>query len=140
MERRQFFSLAGIGVATVIASNFLESCSKSDSSNTDVKPQNSNIVIDLSDPTYAGLATKGGAVVKGSVLIIHLPSDEYIALSKMCTHQGCTVGFDGSSTIVCPCHGSKYNTTGAVINGPAASPLAKYQTQLNGNMLTVVMA
>jgi len=43
--------------------------------------------------------------------------------SPICTHMGCTVNAGGGE-LNCPCHGSKFNAfTGAVLNGPAASPL-----------------
>jgi cytochrome b6-f complex iron-sulfur subunit len=37
--------------------------------------------------------------------------------------MGCTVDA-GGGVLSCPCHGSRFNAfTGAVLNGPAASPL-----------------
>jgi len=45
------------------------------------------------------------------------------AFSAICTHAGCTVGYQ-SGQIVCPCHGGLYNaTTGAVEGGPPPAPL-----------------
>lgn len=49
--------------------------------------------------------------------------NEFRAFSRICTHMGCTVNFEGSM-FVCPCHGSEYSsTTGAVERGPAPRPL-----------------
>ena len=48
------------------------------------------------------------------------------AISNTCTHLGCVVattevGFD------CPCHGSRFDPDGAVLNGPAVTPLEEVE-------------
>jgi thiosulfate dehydrogenase [quinone] large subunit len=49
------------------------------------------------------------------------------AFSAVCTHAGCTVGYEGG-VIYCPCHGGEYSAeTGAVIAGPPPAPLAPKQ-------------
>ena len=56
----------------------------------------------------------------------------------MCTHQGCTVGYDGSQ-LACPCHGATYDAAnGDVTGGPAPSPLARITVVEAGGKLYAV--
>ena len=53
----------------------------------------------------------------------------YIAISLTCTHLGCTVEEDGEG-FICPCHGSRYNESGLVLEGPAKEPLRKLRVEI----------
>lgn len=52
---------------------------------------------------------------------------EYMAMLLLCTHKGCDVKPAGS-IFVCPCHGSEFNSKGAVLQGPAEEALQLYTT------------
>ena len=48
-------------------------------------------------------------------------------LSRRCPHAGCNVNYNkDSNEFVCPCHQSKFNLQGKVLQGPAESNLAPY--------------
>lgn len=49
------------------------------------------------------------------------------AFSTSCTHQGCTIGAPSSTgATTCPCHGARFDGNGAVVQGPARTPLPHF--------------
>jgi len=47
----------------------------------------------------------------------------------VCTHEGCPLGWNPQQHLIrCPCHGSAFDTTGRVVNGPAQMPLTRLRT------------
>lgn len=60
------------------------------------------------------------------------------AFSAVCTHAGCTVGYE-NGTIICPCHGGEYNPeTGEVIAGPPPAPLEPKQVVESGGQIYAI--
>jgi cytochrome b6-f complex iron-sulfur subunit len=96
-----------------------------------------SITIDAASP----LASAGSAAIvqtsSGTFLVARQAQNSFTALTATCTHEGCTIrGFTGSQ-FVCPCHGSQFTTSGAVVMGPATRTLQQYATQFANNVLTV---
>jgi cytochrome b6-f complex iron-sulfur subunit len=54
-------------------------------------------------------------------VLIH-NNGKFTALSLVCTHLGCTVEVQ-SDGFACPCHGSRFNSDGYPVKGPATVPL-----------------
>lgn len=139
MVRRNFLSYITVGAAALIAGGTLPGCTYLHSDTPSALPLPAGgLKLDLTSPGYTGLKNIGGVVtVNNNIIVAHLSSGDYVALSNICTHQQCTVGFDGMSLFVCPCHGSVYDQKGTVVTGPAPFPLKKYTTSLSGDILTI---
>lgn len=50
------------------------------------------------------------------------------ALSTICTHQGCDAAVTTGNIIECPCHQSRFNVDGTVINGPDGAPASSIRS------------
>jgi len=136
MERRKFFRNFAVGGSLLLTAPVLFNSCSDDS--LDDNNNNTANTVDLTSPDYAALKTVGGFAYKGDIIIIRSTDTVYLALSKVCTHSQCTVTYNSTTKdIPCPCHGSKFTTTGAVVTGPATSPLKKYSVTQNGNILTI---
>ena len=65
-------------------------------------------------------------------------SGDFKAFSAVCTHMGCIVSQISNGTIDCPCHGSQYSIKdGAVVAGPAPSPLPAEPIKLSGTSIVL---
>jgi thiosulfate dehydrogenase [quinone] large subunit len=71
-------------------------------------------------------------------IVIRGTDGKLTAFSAVCTHAGCTVGYEGGQ-IVCPCHGGTFDaSTGAVISGPPPQGLAaKHVVEARGAIYAV---
>ena len=98
-----------------------------------------------------GLADVGGVdeiplgaakkvIVAGSAVIIIRTAQGFKALSAVCTHLGCLVGWDQArGQIVCPCHGGVFNVEGRVVSGPPPKALPSYEVSvINGRIMVKV--
>ena len=75
------------------------------------------------------IAPNTGAVIREGlkkVAVFRDESGQVHRRSAICTHLGCIVAWNpAASTWDCPCHGSRFDKLGTVINGPAKTDLSE---------------
>jgi nitrite reductase/ring-hydroxylating ferredoxin subunit len=78
------------------------------------------------------------AVPLGQFYLACLADGSFLALSRICTHLGCSVPWDEQKNqFVCPCHGSTFNLTGEVLTAPAPRPLDIYTVRIENGIVKV---
>lgn len=99
------------------------------------------VTIDSASPLStlwgAGLAPIFAGGIQRSILLARIGSESFSALNGVCTHEGCIVSRYASPIFVCPCHGSRYDTNGVVVQGPAPAALPRFPTEYVDGVLTV---
>jgi Rieske Fe-S protein len=83
------------------------------------------------------LPSGGGTVVQWKGERVAVYKDEagkVFSCSAVCTHMGCIVHWNGAEkSWDCPCHGSRFNYDGQVIQGPANRNLESVQLKAEGD-------
>ncbi len=132
MERKEFLKKLGYSAAAFFIADFLSGCGKVD------QVPIVDFYLDLTDPANTNLLNLGGFIYVNNTIVFKGLDNNYYALSKVCTHQGCDVEYNVSQNqMTCICHGSRFDISGTVLNGPATSPLFEYATELLGTQLHV---
>ena len=78
------------------------------------------------------------AFIRGKFYLARLQDGGFLALSRTCTHLGCTVPWVArENKFICPCHSSQFDITGEVISPPAPRALDIYQVTIENNVVKV---
>lgn len=73
------------------------------------------------------------------VFVMRAQEGYFYALSAVCTHLGCIANWKSEDNVIaCPCHGSKFDKEGKVIDGPAPRPLPRFAMILDEQGMLVV--
>ena len=100
--------------------------------------ENLNVAAQYADHVKPGQAAHDSEIANGTGAVlrrgVHLVaayrdhSGELHEHSAVCSHLGCIVHFNSTEvTWDCPCHGSRFDMEGRVVNGPASRPLAEIE-------------
>jgi cytochrome b6-f complex iron-sulfur subunit len=135
MERRQLLktSLAFLGTTTLISfvypvSKFL------------VPPKSSakDSQLTISKDEIPPGTAKEIIYNETPVVVINRRGSGFIALSRLCTHLGCLVGYDKfNAKLICPCHAGEFDLEGNVLSGPATKPLLRYPLKITSDQITI---
>ena len=143
-DRRGFLKVAtgvvGGGLGIIIAGPALRMCvapTGTDTVTTPKDPIDIGVVgsiavgapwkkVGVIAPVVKDAWTTARDIVLGAAWVRQPTEGKIVALSAVCPHLGCAVGFDPSAkTFLCPCHNSKWSDDGALVanTGPAKRDL-----------------
>jgi nitrite reductase/ring-hydroxylating ferredoxin subunit len=78
------------------------------------------------------------AFIRGKFYLCRLKDGGFLAVSRQCTHLGCTVPWsDKEKKFICPCHASAFDITGEVISPPAPRALDIYHLYIENSIVKV---
>jgi glycine/D-amino acid oxidase-like deaminating enzyme/nitrite reductase/ring-hydroxylating ferredoxin subunit len=102
---------------------------------TEFVKENVNVAVQYADWVKGGDVASADEIARGEGAIIRdgaskqavyrADDGQLHAMSAVCTHLGCVVKWNkAEKSWDCPCHGSRFDALGKVINGPATKELA----------------
>jgi Rieske Fe-S protein len=100
---------------------------------TEAEPSEAGTLLAMTTDIPVG----GGMIFTDEKIVVTQPVEgEFKAFSAVCTHVGCLCNKVANGTIDCPCHGSEFKiTNGAVVAGPAPSPLPARAITVSGDKI-----
>ncbi len=77
--------------------------------------------------------------INGKSVAVYNRGSDFVVMDNTCPHMGCEVMWNHKDEVwLCPCHGSTFEPEGAVITGPATSPLRQLDHKVEGQELVLV--
>jgi cytochrome b6-f complex iron-sulfur subunit len=152
VSRRQFCSGACQAVSGATLATVFAGCGGGGDSPT--SPSSRGVTLGVSAGRYTGsgvdvdvagtaLTADGGAVlvesIAGVFLLSRTAGSSFSAIDAVCSHQSCTVTDADGTAYVCPCHGSRYDRNGRVLNGPATAALRQFPATFAGGVVTIAL-
>lgn len=139
-DRRSFLKaawiglgLAALGEAAVVVASFL-------------KPRREREKADapglfVAGPLDAFATGSVTAFPAGRFYLVRLADGGLLALSRQCTHLGCSVPWDeAKGRFVCPCHASSFDVRGEVLSAPAPRPLDVFPVRVENGVVKVELS
>ncbi|MEX0608167.1 MAG: Rieske (2Fe-2S) protein [Balneolaceae bacterium] len=152
ISRKDFLKTAGSTALFAALGISIHGCSNVTNSESEMPDGNSpgsdkaitidgdTITLNLNNDEISKLKNAGEwLLIRGAdVLVVNVDGNVIRAFTSVCTHSGCNTSWAFSnSQFVCQCHGSKFNTSGQVTQGPANSDLEEFQVSRDGDTVTI---
>lgn len=136
LSRQELIAAGGLGVAATV----LSACATYGKEPTPAGTPAPEPDAQRAPPTEQGIAGTadipvGSGLIVDGVVVTQPSKGVFAGFSAVCTHAGCTVSEIVDGTIVCPCHGSRFNLDGSVANGPASRPLDARAVSVRGDSI-----
>lgn len=123
VNRRDFIARAG-GLAAIAV---VSACGDGTLGPVSTPQTNDRLVITVGD--FPALATTGALVKVGDAFAAkRTGANTFDAFYMVCTHAGCLTSITNAQRFDCPCHGSRFDSSGEVVAGPAQDPLTRLDT------------
>lgn len=150
IQRRDFLRKTGsLAVMSMFGVGFFTSCASDDDTNPSgnnpnqptpsegITVSSDSVVIDLTK--VSNLNNAGGWIlITAARMLVVNTGGEFSSLTSVCTHSNCDRNWAlNNDQFVCSCHGSRFTTAGAVVQGPATRPLASFSNSRSGDTLTI---
>ena len=136
-DRRSFLKVAWIGLgiaalgeAAVVVASFLKPRRE--------RERGDGPGLFVAGPLDAFATGSVTAFPAGRFYLVRLADGGLLALSRQCTHLGCSVPWDeAKGRFVCPCHASSFDVKGEVLSAPAPRPLDRFAVIIENGEIKV---
>ena len=133
MNRKEFLGQIGLGAAFVLTASCLGSCTKENFAPTG----SVDFTLDLTDSQNSALLQDGGYIVVDNVVVARTTSGDYVAATRICSHEGSRQIIFRNNEWYCTDHGARFDLNGGGLNRDGSKGLYIYQVERSGDMLRV---
>jgi Rieske Fe-S protein len=131
MDRTEFLHTCGMAcIAGLGVAGLLQSCVTSTSfAKSEVEGEYLKVLLTefSADKKYVVLKPEQ---LNFPIYLYQVTPTAYTAVWMECTHQGAELSAHGE-VLTCPAHGSEFDKTGIVLQGPAQNNLRKFKTKID---------
>ena len=140
MNRKEFIVRSCIACTSItLLSSFIESCTTVRHASGSLN--DNGLLVDLKEFDTKKDGTRAYVIVRNDALqfpicVYRMEDNTYSAVLMQCTHQGAELQVSGDQ-LTCPAHGSEFDQSGKVTQGPAAQNLRRFPVTVNNEQLFI---